>query len=223
MLNLAQTSGPPAFSNRAAAGQQLAVQLEQFIQTETLVLGLPRGGVPVAHAVSVALSAALDICLVRKLGLPSQPELAMGAIASGNVQYFNESIIQSCRVSAEALSHVLRREQAELLRRETIYRQGRPFPSIQHRQILVVDDGIATGASMLAALQTLRIQQPQHIIVAVPVAPQSSLERVRALADKVICLICPDPFDSVGQWYADFDQISDAEVCRLLQPFSPSP
>jgi putative phosphoribosyl transferase len=222
MVILAQTSGPPAFSDRAAAGQQLAVWLKPHVQPETLVLGLPRGGVPVAHTVAVALSVALDICLVRKLGLPSQPELAMGAIASGNVQYFNESIIQSCRVSDEALRHVLHREQTELLRRETLYRQGRPFTSVQHRQIIVVDDGIATGASMLAALQTLRIQQPQQIIVAVPVAPPSSLECIRALADQVICLVCPDPFDSVGQWYADFDQISDAEVCRRLHPLSSS-
>ena len=219
MVNLARTNDPPAFSDRTAAGQQLAARLEPYVQKETLVLGLPRGGVPVAHAVAVALSIPLDIFLVRKLGVPSQPELAMGAIASGNLQYFNRSILQSCRVSAEALCDVLHHEQIELQRREAHYRQGRPFPSVQNRQVIVVDDGIATGASMQVALQALRLQQPQQIIVAVPVAPQSSLDRVRTLADQVVCLVCPDPFDSVGQWYEDFDQVSDAEVCQLLQPF----
>jgi putative phosphoribosyl transferase len=209
---------PPPFRDRAAAGQMLAQPLGRYAhRPEVLVLGLARGGVPVAYEVAKALAVPLDIFLVRKLGVPYQPELAMGAIASGGICHLNTHMIQECRVEAMALESVIQQEQKELERREQTYRQNRPFPSIEHRQIILVDDGIATGASMRAALLALRNLHPQKLIVATPVAPRSSLQPLAAIVDETICLLCPDKFDSVGQWYLDFRQVSDAEVCQLLQ------
>ncbi len=208
---------PLPFANRAAAGQQLALQLESYARSsEVCVLGLPRGGIPVAYEIARTLAVDLDAFLVRKLGVPDQPELAMGAIASGGSRYLNARIIESCHVDAAALETAIRKEQQELERREFLYRQNRPPLPIEHRQIILVDDGIATGASMQVALMALRDRNPKRLVVAIPVAPRSSLRRFRAIADEIICLISPTSFNSVGQWYLDFTQVSDTEVCELL-------
>jgi putative phosphoribosyl transferase len=208
---------PSPFTDRTAAGQQLALRLESYAHSpEVCVLGLPRGGIPVAYEIARTLAVALDAFLVRKLGVPDQPELAMGAIASGGSRYLNARIIESCHVSNAALEVVIQEEQQELERREGLYRQNRPPLQIEHRQIILVDDGIATGASMQVALMALRDRNPKRLIVAIPVAPRSSLRQFSAIADEVICLISPTSFNSVGQWYLDFAQVSDAEVCELL-------
>jgi putative phosphoribosyl transferase len=208
---------PPPFEDRTVAGQQLALHLESYARSsDVCVLGLPRGGIPVAYEIAYALEVPLDAFLVRKLGVPDQPELAMGAIASGGMRFLNPQIIQSCQVESAALEEVIQQEQQELERRDRQYRQGRPLPLIEDRQIILVDDGIATGASMQVALLALRNQHPKRLIVAVPVAPRSSLRQLRAIADEVICLIRPTHFNSVGQWYLNFSQVSDAEVCELL-------
>ncbi|MCG9892108.1 MAG: phosphoribosyltransferase [Thermosynechococcaceae cyanobacterium MS004] len=208
------------FCDRAAAGQALGQRLfQQFLRSSppnSRIFGLPRGGIPVAYEIALALGVPLDAFLVRKLGVPNQPELAMGAIASGGIHYLNSHIMGAFQVSSDALEAVIQQEQQELERRESLYRQSRPAPVIQGQHIIVVDDGIATGASMIVALLALRTQDPRKLTVAVPVAARSSLEKVSAIADDVVCLICPDPFDSVGQWYLDFTQVSDTAVCDLL-------
>jgi putative phosphoribosyl transferase len=208
---------PTPFRDRTAAGQQLAQQLESYAHSpEVCVLGLPRGGIPVAYEIARTLEVPLEAFLVRKLGVPDQPELAMGAIASGGIRYLNPRTIQACQVETVALESVIQREQQELERREHLYRQNRPPLLVEHQQIILVDDGIATGASMQVALLALRDLHPKRLVVAIPVAPRSSLRQIGAIADEVICLISPDPFDSVGQWYLNFAQVSDAEVCELL-------
>jgi putative phosphoribosyl transferase len=208
---------PSPFIDRVAAGQQLALQLESYAHDpDVLVLGLPRGGIPVAYEIARTLGVSLDAFLVRKLGVPTQPELAMGAISSGGFRYLNARMIQSCGVSNAALEAVIQQEQQELERREHHYRQNRPPLLIEQQQIIVVDDGIATGATMQVALMALRDQHPKRLIVAIPVAPPSSLRQLSAIADEVICLISPKTFTSVGQWYLNFSQVEDAEVCELL-------
>lgn len=208
---------PPPFIDRIAAGQQLALRLEPYAHSpEFCVLGLPRGGVPVAYEIARTLGVDLDVFLVRKLGVPEQPELAMGAIASGGIRYLNHRIIESCHVSNAVLEAVIQKEQQELERREQHYRQNRPPLIVEDRHIILVDDGIATGASMQAALIALRDRRPKRLIVAIPVAPRSSLRQFGAIADEVICLLSPTSFNSVGQWYVDFAQVSDAEVCEFL-------
>ncbi len=210
---------PSPFIDRVAAGQQLAVQLESYAHVpKVLVLGLPRGGIPVAYEIARTLGVALDAFLVRKLGVPTQPELAMGAIASGGFRYLNAQMIQSCGVSNADLEAVIQQEQQELERREHHYRQNRLPLLIKQQQIIVVDDGIATGASMQVALMALRDQHPKRLIVAIPVAPPSSLRQLNAIADEVVCLVRPTNFNSVGQWYLNFAQVNDAEVCELLRP-----
>jgi putative phosphoribosyl transferase len=208
---------PVPFIDRIAAGQQLALRLESYAHSsEVCVLGLPRGGIPVAYEIARTLGVALDAFLVRKLGVPAQPELAMGAIASGGSCYLNARMIASCHVSNDALETVIQKEQQELKRREHLYRQNRPPLPIEYQQIILVDDGIATGASMQVALMALRDHNPKRLIVAIPVAPRSSLRQFSAIADEVICLLSPTSFNSVGQWYLNFAQVSDAEVCELL-------
>ncbi len=208
---------PPPFTDRSAAGQQLALRLESYRHSsEVCVLGLPRGGIPVAYEIARTLGVELDAFLVRKLGVPEQPELAMGAIASGGIRYLNPRIIESCHVGSDTLDTVIQKEQQELERREHRYRPNRPPLLIEHRHIILVDDGIATGASMQVALMALRHCNPKRLIVAIPVAPRSSLRQLSTLADEVVCLISPMSFNSVGQWYIDFAQVSDQEVCELL-------
>lgn len=192
-----------------------------------MVLGLPRGGVPVAYEVARALDAPLDVFVVRKLGVPWQPELAMGAIASGGVLIRNESVLASLGDADQALEQVRLREQHELESRERRYRAGRPPCAVAGRPVIVVDDGLATGSSMRAAVAALRQAGAARITVAVPVGPSDACEELRALADDVVCLESPRMFMAVGQWYGDFTQTSDEEVCELLaaagQPDAGSP
>ncbi|WP_341503594.1 phosphoribosyltransferase [Gallaecimonas sp. GXIMD4217] len=204
--------------NREAAGLALAHALAaRQPRPPILVLALPRGGVPVAAAIAETLDAELDLLTVRKLGYPGHKELAMGAIASGGVKVLNEELLASYPVSDEAMARVLAEEQAELERRERAYRGERPWPELKGRLVIVVDDGVATGATMLAALDAVRSQGPEALWVAVPVAPPDTVDRLKKRADKVVCLATPEPFMAIGQWYRDFSQTSDSEVLALIQ------
>ncbi|MBS0342095.1 MAG: phosphoribosyltransferase [Proteobacteria bacterium] len=203
------------YDNRQQAGQRLAQALSAWRgQQDLIVLALPRGGVPVAAEVAQALGAPLDILVVRKLGHPDQEEYAMGAIASGGVQVRAEP--GDWPVSRAVLEEIVQREQLELRRRERAYRGDRPAPSLQGRPVLLVDDGLATGATMSAAVQAARMQAPSRIGVAVPVASREALAIVGALADEVVCPMVPESFHAVGVWYRDFDQTRDEEVRQLL-------
>lgn len=205
------------FPNRAEAGRQLAQALQQYARhSQIMVLGLPRGGIPVAYEVATALGVPLDAYLVRKLGVPHHPELAMGAIAHSGLRHLNTQIIQDCNIDPETLERVTQQEWQELQRRDLRYREGRPPLSLEGQIIILVDDGIATGATMLAALESLRQHKPQKIVVAVPVGPVETIRALNRLADGVVCLIAPTPFNAVGEWYADFSQTTDDEVCSLL-------
>jgi putative phosphoribosyl transferase len=170
----------------------------------------------VAYEIAQALNLPLDICLVRKLGVPEQPELAMGAIAPGEVMVLNHEILKSIGISRLALQQVVEDEKQELERRDRAYRENRPEPNVQGKTVILVDDGIATGSTLRAAIATLRQKNPKEIVVAVPVAPISACESLRAIVDKVICLNTPEPLNSIGTWYMDFSQTSDQEVRHLL-------
>jgi putative phosphoribosyl transferase len=205
------------FRNRIEAGHLLAQALQAYAQrVDVIVLGLPRGGVPVAFEVAQVLSAPLDVCIVRKLGVPGHSELAMGAIAAGGIRVLNEEVIQQCQVSEIALQVVTERELQELQRREQVYRGDRPPLDVYDRTVILVDDGLATGSTMRAAITVLRVQQPKAIVVAVPVAPIEVCREFAAEVDQIVCLFTPDPFSAIGQWYDDFSQNTDAEVCDLL-------
>jgi putative phosphoribosyl transferase len=180
-----------------------------------LVLALPRGGVPVAFEIAHALQAPLDIFVVRKLGFPGHEEYAMGAIASGGVRVMNP--MPGISVSPQAVADVVAREEAELVRRELLYRDGRPAVSIGGRTVIVVDDGLATGSTMLAAVEAIRQQHPARLVVAVPVGAEETCEQLRTKADEVVCAATPYPFRAVGLWYRDFPQTSDDEVQLLLE------
>jgi putative phosphoribosyl transferase len=182
-----------------------------------LVLALPRGGVPVGFEVAKTLEVPLDICLVRKLGVPGHKELAMGAIATGGVMLRNESVVQELKIREAAIERVAASERRELARRERLYRGNRPIPNVRDRILLLVDDGIATGATLRAAIASLRPQQPQAIVVAVPVSPPSVCEELQQEADEVVCLLTPTPFNAIGLWYEDFSQTTDSEVRNLLE------
>ncbi|HET7610411.1 MAG TPA: phosphoribosyltransferase family protein [Rhodanobacteraceae bacterium] len=205
------------FEDRADAGRQLAAKLEAYGgRDDVIVLGLPRGGVPVAYEVAVALGARLDVLVVRKLGLPRQPELAIGAIASGGALYLNENVLRAARVSDAMLQVVEAGERAELVRREKLYRGKRPVPPVRGKTVIVVDDGMATGASMQAAVMALRSLKPERIVVAVPVAPADAARRLADAADEFVCVLTASDFQAVGQFYRDFGQTTDEEVRRLL-------
>ena len=204
------------FRDRRHAGRVLATHLEQYRgRAGLLVLALPRGGVAVGFEVARELRATLDIFVVRKLGVPGHEEYAMGAIASGGVKVLNP--MPGLTVRPEAIAAVVEREKAELLRREHLYRQQRPAVSLQGRTVIVVDDGLATGSTMQAAVLAIRQHHPLHIIVAVPVAARDACAGLRQQADDVICAETPEPFRAVGQWYQDFPQATDDEVCALLE------
>ncbi|MEL7937476.1 phosphoribosyltransferase [Pseudomonas delhiensis] len=206
------------FVDRADAGRALARLLQaRRGDPEVIVLALPRGGVPVGYEVANELDVALDLLIVRKLGVPSYPELAMGAIASGGVRVLNEDVLRTYGVDARALEAVERRESAELHRRERAYRGQRPVPQLRGRQVILVDDGLATGATMLSAVRAVRRQAPAGIVVAVPVAPAEVLAELRDEVDEVVCPFTPEPFSAIGRWYLDFSQTSDTEVVDLLQ------
>lgn len=210
------------FRDRKDAGRRLATFLQAYAnRPDVLVLALPRGGVPVGYEVASALDVPLDVFVVRKLGVPGQEELAMGALAPGGVRVLDQSIVRAAGVSADEIEEITRAEQAELDRRDREYRDDRPAPAVAGKIIILVDDGLATGASMRAAVMALRPQGPARIIVAVPVAAPETCEAFREIADDIICAETPDPFQAVGLWYEDFSQTSDAEVRDLLnQPRS---
>ncbi|HID81375.1 MAG TPA: phosphoribosyltransferase [Chromatiales bacterium] len=204
-------------SDRTAAGQALAEALNKYQErADVIVLALPRGGLPVALEVAKALNASLDLMLVRKLGTPGQKELAMGAIASGGSKVMNQEIVHSLGISPEAIEQVIEEETKELKRRERYYRGERPWPKLADQCVILVDDGLATGATMRAAIDAVRDQQPARIVVAVPVAPMRTIAMLRKVADEVICLAEPEPFIAIGQWYLDFSQVSDEEVVSIL-------
>lgn len=206
------------FHDRLDAGRQLAAKLARFGGREdVLVLGLPRGGVPVAYEVARALEAPLDLFVVRKLGVPFHEELAMGAIASGGVRVLDRNLIRQLGVSDADLEKIAEKEGRELERRERQYRGDRPLPVFAGRTVILVDDGLATGASMRVAVMALRQEQPASIVVAVPIAPADTCDMLRGEADEVICALTPEPFYAVGLWYRDFSQTSDEEVHDLLE------
>lgn len=215
------------FRDRREAGRHLADALRNLIQGEDLqVLALPRGGVPVGYEVAVALGAPLDVFLVRKLGLPGQEELAMGAIAEGGVRVLNQEVVQMLRIPQRTIEEVAAAERAELARRERLYRGDHPPPDLRNRTVLLVDDGLATGSTMAAAVAGVRTQHPRRIIVAVPVASPQALAALRRVADDCVAVLVPRSFGGVGQWYEDFRQTTDAEVLALLsalRPRAPAP
>ncbi len=203
--------------DRRAAGVALAEALDQYRgRDDVIVLALPRGGVPVALEVATALGARLDLMLVRKLGTPGQEELAMGAIAGGGGRVMNEDVVRALGISEAAIERVAERESAELKRREQAYRGDRPWPELAGQCVILVDDGLATGATMRASVEAVRAQQPARIVVAVPVAPRDTVALLRNQADAVVCLAEPEPFSAIGLWYLDFSQVSDDEVRAML-------
>jgi len=207
------------FQDRAEAGRALAARLMGFAgRGDAVVLGLPRGGAVVGYEVAQALNAPLDVFLVRKLGTPGQPELAMGAIASGGVLVLNPDIVHGLNISDETIRAVAAREQQEIERREREYRGNHPALPLRHQAVILVDDGLATGSTMRAAVTAVRNLDPSSIIVAVPVAAASTCDELRSETevDHVICLATPEPFRAVGQWYREFPQVSDQEVRELL-------
>lgn len=206
------------FRDRSDAGRQLAQRLGRYAhRPDVLVLALPRGGVPVAFEVARALQAPLDVFLVRKLGLPGHEELAMGAIASGGVRVLNDEVVDGLAISDWMLDVVTARELQELARRETLYRGGRAPTVVRGRTIILVDDGIATGSTVRAAIKTLRQRRAERIVVAAPTIAAGTAETLRGEVDELVAVVMPENFFGVGQWYADFSQTSDAEVCELLQ------
>ncbi len=205
------------FRDRADAGRMLAADLAHLAgRDDVVVQALPRGGVPVAYEVARALRAPLDVFLARKLGVPGQPELAMGAIASGGVRVLHQAVIDALAITPEAIEDVAAREGAELARREQVYRMGRPPLDVAGRTVVVVDDGLATGATMRAAVTALRAQLAGRIVVAVPVGPRETCEEMAAEADEVVCARIPHSFQAVGQWYDDFSPTTDDEIRALL-------
>lgn len=203
------------FVDRRHAGQLLAARLKA-IGRDVVVLALPRGGIPVAYEVAVALDAPLSVFVVRKLGVPGHPELAMGAIASGGIRVLNDALIRDLRIPAAAIDAAVAEESQELARREREYASAEPMPTVRGRTVLLIDDGLATGATMRAAVLAIRQQHPSRVIVAVPVGAPETCDGLRLDADEVICLETPEPFSAVGLWYRRFEQTSDDEVRTLL-------
>lgn len=205
------------FDDRRDAGVALAAELTRYRgRDDVVVLALPRGGVPVAYEVARALGTPLDVMIVRKLGVPGQEELALGALASGGVRIINHGIVRALAIGEDDIEAVARREQHEIERRERTYRGDRPPPELADRVVIVIDDGIATGATMRAAVAALRQHRPTRLIVAVPTASTEACEHLRREADEVVCLATPEPYMAVGRWYRHFDQTSDEEVRTLL-------
>lgn len=205
------------FPNRTEAGRSLALLLREYAnRKDVIVLGIPRGGVPVAFEIARTLKAPLDVLVLRKLGVPGREELGFGAIASGGIRALNSEIVEALRISPWDIELVTEREAKELKRREHTYRGRRPALDVKGRTVILVDDGIATGSGMRAAIDALRQMKPAQIVVAVPVAPPSTCDHLRGEVDELICLATPEPFYGVGQFYYDFSQVSDEEVNELL-------
>ncbi|MNM61775.1 putative phosphoribosyl transferase [compost metagenome] len=216
MMRKAQIEVP--IPDRVAAGKTLARLLDAYRnQPDTLVLALPRGGVPVAWEIARELALPLDLMLVRKLGMPGHEEYAMGAIASGGVRVLNEEALRYGRVDPATIERVTERQKSELERRDHLYRGNRPYPELQGRQVLLVDDGLATGSTMRAAVQAVRQQAPARIVLVAPVASTDAIAMLRPLVDEVVCPLVPDALSSIGEWYSDFGQTSDEEVQALLR------
>src|SRR5438067_3757834 len=206
------------FANRHEAGIELASRLTKYRgRADVVVLALPRGGVPVAFEVAEALDAPLDTFIVRKLGMPGHPEFAMGAIASGGVRVLSDDVIRLYGITPDAVDAIARQELAELQRREREYRHGRPFVELRGRTVIIVDDGLATGASMRAAVQAVRAHAPSAVVVAVPVGAPSTCREFADITDETVCARTPEPLSAVGLWYRDFSQTSDEEVRALLE------
>jgi predicted phosphoribosyltransferase len=207
-----------AFEDRKEAGRALAARLRQYAgRSDVVVLALPRGGVPVAAPVADALDAPLDLFLVRKLGTPGHRELAMGAIASGGIRVLNDDVVKWYGIPPAAIDAVAREEEQELVRREATYREGREAPPLEGKIVILLDDGLATGSTMMAAVKAVRQRHPAKIIVAVPVGARDTCDALATIADEVVCVRMPEPFSAVGQWYLDFDQTTDEEVRQLLR------
>jgi len=206
------------FIDRHDAGRVLASRLDRYAgRDDVIVLALPRGGVPVAYEVARALGAPMDLFLVRKLGTPGHRELAMGAIASGGIRVLNNDVVRSFGISESAIERVAREEEQELQRREHAYRGGRPAPNLENRIVILIDDGLATGSTMRAAVRAVRQRHPSRVVVAVPVGARDTCAELAVEADEVICARMPEPFSAVGQWYLNFAQTEDDDVRRLLQ------
>lgn len=220
MRDMSEPPRGPAhpFCNRREAGLTLAQHLQDYARrSDVVVLALPRGGVPVAFEIAKDLNAPLDVFVVRKLGVPGEEELAMGAIASGGIRDLNEDVVRALRIPAHVIESVARKEEQELARRELDYRDGRAAIDVRGRIVILVDDGLATGSSMRVAALALKKKEPAQIIIAVPVAPRETCAELESMADKVICGITPRPFRAVGEWYEDFSQTTDEEVRELLR------
>lgn len=214
------------FRDREQAGTFLADELSRYAnQPNVIVLGLPRGGVPVAAQVARRLNAPLDVFIVRKLGLPGHPELAMGAIATGGIRVLNTDVVNALRIPDEVINDVIATEYRELQRRERLYRDDLPLPAVEGKTVIVVDDGVATGSTMLAAVSALRQLGASRITIATPVIARSTSEQLKQYADEIVTVLCPEEFYGVGQWYEDFSQTSDDEVRMALtennQRFNP--
>ena len=217
------------FSNRAEAGRLLASALVAYAnRANVIVLALPRGGVPVAFEIARVLNAPLGVCIVRKLGVPGHKELAMGAIATGGIRVLNQDVVERLHISDDAIQSVTLQEQKELERRENLYSsycdpavseelELHSSLDIQNRIVILVDDGIATGSTLRAAIRCIRQRQPQHLVIAVPVAPPLVSHRLKQEVDELVCLLTPDDLYAIGTWYDNFDQVSDNEVKELLQ------
>jgi putative phosphoribosyl transferase len=212
------------FIDRHDAGRTLALRLDGYAgRNDVIVLALPRGGVPVAYEVALALRAPMDLFLVRKLGTPGHRELAMGAIASGGIRVLNDDVVRSYEIPDSVIESVVREEEEELQRRERAYREGRVAPNLENRVVILVDDGLATGSTMRAAVKAVRQRHPSRIVVAVPVGAAETCVALAAVVDEVICARMPRPFSAVGQGYLHFDQIEDDEVRRLLRQITITP
>ena len=206
------------FQDRKDAGQKLATKLTRYAnRDDVIVLALPRGGVPVAYEVAKQLNAPLDIFLVRKLGVPGHEELAMGAIASGGVTFVNQEIVDYLRIPKAMIEVVAEHEQIELERRDRAYRGDRPPPEVKDRTVILIDDGLATGSTMRAAAESLRLQKPKRLVVAVPVSSPETCEAFRSEVDEIVCAATPAHFRGVGLWYKDFSQTLDEEVRELMR------
>jgi putative phosphoribosyl transferase len=206
------------YRDRSEAGKKLATQLRDYAnRDDVLVLALPRGGVPVAYEVAKALNAPLDVFLVRKLGVPGYPELAMGAIATGGIRVLNNDVLDHLRIPEQVIDSIVAIEERELERREREYRGNRPEPKVQGKTVILIDDGLATGSTMRAAAAALRQQNPDRIVVAVPVSASRTCNEYSMRVDEIVCAATPEPFLGVGQWYEDFSQTTDDEVRQLLE------
>jgi putative phosphoribosyl transferase len=205
------------FRDRAEAGRKLAQQLPiEARQPQAIVLALPRGGVQVAEPIAKQFQLPLDICLVHKLGVPNEPEVAMGAIDLQGRRYLNEKIITALKISPASIDRVAEQELIELQRRDRVYRGNRPPLNLRDLTAIVVDDGLATGATMRSAIESIRLHQPKQIIVAVPIAASAAADELLAIVDLLVCLAMPKPFYAIGAWYENFDQTTDAQVCEIL-------